>query len=153
MASYSARVLWRRGSDEKMTDRRYSRAHEWIFDGGLVVPASPSPHIVPLPYSDAANVDPEEAFVAALSSCHMLFFLHYMTDEGYVVDVYDDNATGRMEKNESGRFWMSKVILDPQVSYLGEYPDPSLEAAIHHRAHEDCFIANSVRTEVVMKNS
>lgn len=152
MGSYSARVLWRRRSDEKMTDRRYSRAHEWIFDGGLVVPASPSPHIVPLPYSDAANVDPEEAFVASLTSCHMLFFLHYMTDEGYVVDAYDDTATGQMRKNENGKFWMSKVILDPQISYLGDRPAPSLEAEIHHRAHEDCFIANSVRTEVVMKS-
>lgn len=149
MSSHSARVLWQRQPDEAFTDKKYSRVHKWIFDGGLEVPASPSPHVVPLPYSAEENVDPEEAYIASLSSCHMLFFLDLMSREGFAVERYDDSAIGEMTRLEKGRHWISKVTLNPKVAYHGAAPSPQLEAEVHHRAHDLCFIANSVKTEIV----
>ncbi len=152
MSEYSAQVLWERGADAQ--GRRYSRAHNWLFDGGISVPASASPHIVPLPYSSAEAVDPEEALVAALSSCHMLFFLQYAHDCGHTVLRYEDNAVGEMGKREDGRVAMTRVSLSPQVSYApGDGPNPADEQALHERAHHSCFIANSVKTEVVTELS
>lgn len=150
MAKYSAQVRWQRDEGEDFTGNRYSRAHEWHFDGGAVVPASASPHIVPLPYSIEANVDPEEAFVAALSSCHMLFFLSLAGRDGHVVDAYVDDAMGTMGRDEDGRQYVDRVVLRPQVRFAdGTEPDRGRLEALHHAAHERCFIANSVRTEVV----
>ena len=147
---HAATIRWQRG-DAPFTDRRYSRAHRWTFDGGLEVPASSSPHVVPLPMSDAHAVDPEEAFVAALSSCHMLFFLAFAAKAGFVVDLYEDRALGIMEKNARGKLFVSKVTLDPRIAFSGERrPSPEEVAALHHRSHEECFIANSVLTEVVV---
>jgi organic hydroperoxide reductase OsmC/OhrA len=149
MSEYSATIRWRRGDDE-FTDDKYSRGHEWVFDGGLTVPASASPDIVPLPMSVAENIDPEEAFVASLSSCHMLFFLAIAAAAGFVIDEYTDAATGRMEKNAEGRTAMTNVVLRPCASWSGErIPDRQRIEKMHHRAHELCFIANSVTTEVV----
>ncbi len=150
MSSYEAEIVWQRG-DALFTDARYSRGHEWRFDGGAVVAASSSPHVVRTPYSVAANVDPEEAFVAALSSCHMLFFLSLAQKQGIVVDEYRDAAIGHMEKNPAGRMAMTRVILRPQIRYSGTPPTPEAEAAIHHESHERCFIANSVTTEVTVE--
>lgn len=148
MAQHSAEILWQRG-EQSFLDNRYSRAHRWRFDGGLEVPASSSPQVVPLPWSDASAVDPEEAFVASLSSCHMLWFLALAAQQGFQVERYQDQALGVMAKNAEGRLAMTEVVLRPQVSFDGEHqPDIGQLHALHHRAHEACFIANSVKTVV-----
>ena len=150
MSAYFATVNWVRGSQESYIDNQYSRGHEWRFDGGAVVPASSSPHVVPLPYSVEANVDPEEAFVASLSSCHMLFFLSIAAKRKYVVDAYTDNAVGTMEKDGDGKVSMTKVVLKPHVTFSDDkQPTMAQLEKMHHQAHELCFIANSVKTEVV----
>ncbi|MFO6425053.1 OsmC family protein [Motilimonas sp. KMU-193] len=149
MSNYSAKIVWQRASDESYLDQKYSRGHEWQFDGGVTVPASSSPQVVPLPYSVEANVDPEEAFVASLSSCHMLFFLSIAAKNKFVVDTYVDNAVGVMEKGTNGKIAMTKVTLKPYVQFAGEQPSMAQLEAMHHQSHEQCFIANSVTTEVV----
>jgi organic hydroperoxide reductase OsmC/OhrA len=148
LSTYTATVKWQR-DDQVFLDDNYSRGHTWEFDGGLSVPASASPDIVPLPNSVAENVDPEEAFVASLSSCHMLFFLAIAAKEGYVVDNYTDCALGQMAENEQGKLAMTSVILRPEVKFSGE-KRPTIEQLqkIHEQSHDLCFIANSVRTEV-----
>lgn len=148
---YLATVRWQRAG-ATFTDNRYSRAHEWHFDGGAVVPASSSPSVVPAPLSDAAGVDPEEAFVASLSSCHMLWFLAHAARRGFVVDRYEDAAIGTMGRNADGRMAMLKVVLRPRVTWAGD-PRPAAADldALHHRSHEDCFIASSVKAEVVIE--
>lgn len=148
MSSYTATVAWERG-DQDFAGNAYSRGHEWRFDGGLTVPASASPDIVPLPLSVAANVDPEEAFVASLSSCHMLFFLSLAQKNKIVVDRYTDDAVGYLDQREDGRRAMTRVVLRPRCKYVGDPPEPSLIEKLHHKAHELCFIANSVTSEVV----
>jgi len=152
MGTYEANVKWRRQPQEKFTDNRYSRAHEWLFDGGARVRASSSPQVVRPPFSDPAGVDPEEAFVAALSSCHMLFFLFFAAKAGFVVADYDDKATGVMTKGSDGREWMSKVTLKPRIVFEGDKrPTAADVEALHHKSHEACFIANSVKTEIVVE--
>ena len=150
MSEYFATVSWNRKSEESFIDNKYSRGHNWQFDGGVVVPASSSPHIVPLPYSVEANVDPEEAFVASLSSCHMLVFLSIAAKRKYIIDSYADKAIGVMDTDSVGRLSMTKVTLRPKVTFAGER-QPSFEQLekMHHQSHEQCFIANSVKTEVV----
>lgn len=150
MSSYEADILWERG-EQVFSDGRYSRGHEWRFDGGTVVPASSSPHVVRPPYAVVEAVDPEEAFVAALSSCHMLFFLHLAQKRGLVVDRYRDRAVGWMEKNAAGRLAMTRVVLRPEIAFAGRQPTPHEVAALHHESHELCFIANSVTTEVTVE--
>jgi organic hydroperoxide reductase OsmC/OhrA len=145
---YSATVTWQRAADAEFNTGKYSRAHEWRFDGGAVVPASSSPSVVPLPMSDAAAVDPEEAFVASLASCHMLFFLFHAAKKGLVVDRYEDAAVGTMGKDVDGRMAMVKIVLRPQVRWSGTAPSAQELDALHHRSHEDCFIANSVKSDV-----
>ena len=131
---------------------RYSREHTWTFDGGLTVPASPSPGVVPAPYSNPANVDPEEAYVASISSCHMLTFLYVAMRQGFLVERYEDDAVGVMRKNERGAIWVSAVTLGPKIVYGGEKrPSADDEERLHHLAHEQCFIANSVKTEITVK--
>ncbi|MBV7486598.1 OsmC family protein [Bordetella sp. BOR01] len=148
MIDIEATVSWSRQAHETFTDQRYSRAHTWHFDGGADVAASSSPHIVPLPYSVAAHVDPEEAYVASLSSCHMLVFLFIAAKRGYAVDSYRDRAQGLMEKNQQGQLYISRVTLHPRVAYRDTAPDAATEQALHHEAHAQCFIANSVRTVI-----
>jgi organic hydroperoxide reductase OsmC/OhrA len=148
MASYTATVSWARGPDEPFTDNRYQRGHQWSFDGGVTVRASASPHVVPK-FADPAGVDPEEAFVASLSSCHMLTFLYVAARRGFVVDRYDDTAEGVMGKNDKGRFFVKSVTLRPRIAWGGgKHPSTEELDAMHHAAHDDCFIANSVITEV-----
>ncbi len=149
MATYTATIRWTLNADEDFRGLRYSRAHDWEFDGGLTVPASPSPSIVPAPWSEAANVDPEEAFVAALSSCHMLFFLSEAASEGYDVTHYEDRADGVMRKNAAGKIAMTKVTLRPDARYGSHAPSREVVEALHHRAHEMCFIANSVQSDII----
>ena len=148
MSHYTAQTLWER-KDANFLDNRYSRRHLLRFDGGLEVPGSSSPSVVPLPMSDASALDPEEAFVSALSSCHMLWFLTMAVKRRFRVDRYFDAAVGVMEKNAEGKVAMTVVTLYPEVSFSGEH-QPSREelAKMHHDAHEACFIANSVKTEV-----
>lgn len=148
MNRYTATVAWKR-NDTRFTDNQYNRAHTWRFDGGAEVPASASPHIVPRPLSDPAGVDPEEAFVAALSSCHMLWFLSLAAQRGFVVERYEDEAEGTLAKDDAGRLAMTEVTLRPHVVYApGAAPSEDEDRALHHEAHERCFIANSVRTDV-----
>jgi organic hydroperoxide reductase OsmC/OhrA len=152
VSTYTATVRWTRDRSTDFAKGQYSRAHEWAFDGGLTVPASPSPHIVPAPWNDPSGVDPEEAFVASLSSCHMLFFVDYSRRAGFVVDFYVDEAEGVLEKRADGKMWMSRVTLHPRVEFSGERRPTADEIAhLHHRAHDDCFIANSVTTEVTVE--
>ncbi|WP_029001351.1 OsmC family protein [Azohydromonas australica] len=148
MHIYTAHVHWSRG-DQDFLDNRYSRRHLIEFDGGAVLPGSSSPHVVRVPLSDPAAVDPEEGFVASLSSCHMLWFLSLAAGRGFRVDHYSDRAEGVMAKNARGKLFVSTVTLRPQVSFSGERLPSSEEfQALHHEAHEECFIANSVLTEV-----
>ena len=148
MSVYTAEVLWQRDGQD-FTGNRYSRRHVLRFDGGAEVPGSSSPHVVPLPMSDASAVDPEEMFIASLSSCHMLWFLSLAAKQRFIVDRYVDAATGVMEKNREGQMAMTVVTLRPQVSFSGERePTRDELERLHHAAHDACFIANSVRTEV-----
>jgi len=118
------------------------------------VPASPSPSVVPVPYSNPANVDPEEAFVAAVSSCHMLTYLYLASRQGFQVDSYQDEAVGQMTKNEKGISWVSAIKLNPRIAYSGEkLPTPADEQRLHQLAHEQCYISNSIRTEVMVGNA
>ena len=150
---YRASVKWSRGGTT-FTDQRYSRGHEWRFDGGITVPASSSPLSVRLPYSVAEAVDPEEALVAALASCHMLTFLYVAAKQGFVVDDYADDAVGEMTKNERGKLWVSKVTLSPRITFTGDKrPTPHQLDALHHLAHEECYISNSVKSEVVVQGA
>ncbi len=153
MSTHIATVEW--GSDgSRFTDNRYSRAHRWRFDGGAVVPASSSPHVVKVPYSDPAGVDPEEAYVAALASCHMLWFLSIAAQDGYVIDAYRDEAEGTMGKNEAGKEAVLRVVLRPHVSLMGtKMPSDAVLHELHHRAHEACFLANSVMTKIEIEGS
>lgn len=146
--SYQARIHWERGS-AAFTDNRYSRKHSWHFDGGLEVPASSSPHVVRPPFSAADAVDPEEALVASLSSCHMLWFLSLAAGRGFRIDEYSDDAAGVMGRNAAGRTAMVSCTLHPRVAFSGErLPTHAEIEALHHQAHEECFIANSVTTDV-----
>jgi organic hydroperoxide reductase OsmC/OhrA len=146
MGEYRAIVDWKRNG-AAFTDLRYSRGHRWRFDG-VEVPASASPHVVPPPMSIEAAVDPEEAFVASLASCHMLTFLWIAARRGFVVETYRDEAVGIMAKNASGRLAITRVTLHPEIRYEGRTPAVDEEKAMHHASHEECFIANSVTTEV-----
>jgi organic hydroperoxide reductase OsmC/OhrA len=145
---HTATVRWLRDG-AAFSDRRYSRAHVWSFDGGIDVRASASPLIVRAPFSDANAIDPEEAFVASVSSCHMLFFLDYAAQAKFVVDSYEDTATGTMGKNDAGKDFVEQIVLAPLVRFSGALqPTPEEIGALHHRAHDDCFIANSVKTRI-----
>jgi organic hydroperoxide reductase OsmC/OhrA len=153
MSTYTATVRWSRNGDESFAKGRYSRAHQWAFDGGTVVPASASPDNVPPGTADEAGVDPEEAFIAAICSCHMLFFIDYARRDGFVVDSYVDEAVGVMEKRDDGKIAVTKVTLRPKIAFSGErHPSADEIARLHHRAHEDCFIANSVTSEVTVES-
>jgi organic hydroperoxide reductase OsmC/OhrA len=148
VGEHIATIAWQRGRDP-FAKGKYSRAHEWRFDGGVVVPASASPDVVPAPWSDASAVDPEEAFVAALSSCHMLWFLSLTAAKGFIVDSYKDDAVGHMSQIAPGKLAVTLVTLRPLVTF-----DPAHAAtreqldALHHAAHASCFLANSVKTEI-----
>jgi organic hydroperoxide reductase OsmC/OhrA len=149
MSEYQARIRWSRQPDERFVDSRYSRAHSWEFDGGITVPASSAASSVPLPYSKAENVDPEEALVAAISSCHMLTFLYLAAKEKFVVDSYDDLALGAMTRNAKGRMAVTSVRLAPKIVFSGAKAPSGAEVdRLHHAAHDECFIANSVLTEI-----
>jgi organic hydroperoxide reductase OsmC/OhrA len=149
VSTYSAEVLWVRDPAQDFPGNRYSRRHLLRFDGGAQVPGSSSPQVVPLPWSDATAVDPEEAFVASLASCHMLWFLSIAAGQGWCVDRYLDAAVGVMARNAQGKLAMTQVTLRPDVTFSGaRVPSRSEIAALHEAAHDACFIANSVKTDV-----
>lgn len=150
MSEHRAEIRWQRDADVPFLDQRYSRVHTWLFDGGAEIEASSSPHVVPPPMSREDCVDPEEAFVAALSSCHMLWFLSLAARAGHVIAEYVDHATGTMAKNADGRMAITRVVLDPEIRFEGEPPSADALRALHHDAHDRCFLATSVRTEVVV---
>jgi organic hydroperoxide reductase OsmC/OhrA len=150
LSDHKAIIQWNRTGPDFLKGK-YSREHTWTFDGGITVSASPSPSVVPAPYSNPAYVDPEEAFVASVSSCHMLTFLYVASQRGFQVDSYADEAVGKMTKNEKGVPWLSSVTLKPRIIYSGDkLPTASDEAQLHHLAHDQCFIANSIKTEVTV---
>jgi organic hydroperoxide reductase OsmC/OhrA len=151
MSDYSADIIWHRGAGEPFVDSRYSRAHEWRFDGGVVVPASSAVASVPLPYSKSENVDPEEALVAAASSCHMLSFLYVAARSRFIVDAYEDHAMGTMTADERGRKSITRIVLNPKILFSGpRSPDAGGVERMHHEAHEQCYIANSLRSEIAV---
>ena len=150
MAEHRAIIEWRNtASAADFTKGRYSREHAWTFDGGITVAASSSPSVVPAPWSNAAHVDPEEAYVASISSCHMLSFLWVASKRGFAVAHYRDDAVGVLTKNERGKAWVSKVTLAPRIEWADRAPTAEELASLHHAAHDECFIANSVNTEIV----
>jgi organic hydroperoxide reductase OsmC/OhrA len=150
MSEHKAIISWKRNGPN-FAKGQYSREHTWTFDGGVTVPASASPSVVPAPWSSPAGVDPEEAFVAAISSCHMLTFVWLASRQGFEVESYQDEAVGTMTKNEQGVSWVSAVTLQPMIVYGGaKRPTPAEEERLQHEAHEQCFIAQSVRTVVTV---
>ena len=151
MPEHKATIRWDLRAGDDFLKGRYSREHTWRFDGGHTMQASPAPSVVPPPMSNPAHVDPEEAFVASLSSCHMLTFTYLAGRAGFVVESYADEAVGVMGKNERGVPWVKTVTLHPQIVF-GTDKQPTHEqlAKLHHDAHEQCFIANSVKTDVVV---
>ena len=152
MSEHKAIVKWKL-SEGDFLKGTYSREHTWTFDGGLMVPASSSPAAVRVPFSNPANVDPEEAYVASLSSCHMLTYLYLASRKGFEVSSYEDEAIGSMTKNEGGIPWVSLVTLYPRITFKGpKVPTAEEQSALHHAAHEQCFIANSVKTEVKVES-
>lgn len=150
MSTHTANIIWKR-NDQLFIDNKYSRAHKWEFDGGVSIPASSSPHILPLPYSVEANVDPEEAFIASLSSCHMLFFLGIAAKKRLLIDSYIDHAEGVLEEDNNGNLAMIRVTLNPTIIYSGKQPTENVIQKIHHLSHQQCFLANSVKTVITVK--
>ena len=151
MARYHATVNWEaKGS---FRDGGYSRAHRWQFDGGASVPASSSPNVVPLPWSDPAGVDPEEALVASVASCHMLWFLALAQKAGFDVASYRDTASGAMGRDERGKISVTRIELSPDIRFNDRQPTRAEMAELHHQAHENCFIANSLRTEIIVREA
>lgn len=152
MHIYTATISWESESVEAFAANKYSRAHAWSFDGGITVPASSSPLSVRLPYSVEAAVDPEEAFVAAASSCHMLSFLYVASKAGFNAASYRDQAVGEMA-SDNGKQWISRIVLNPQIDWAGDtIPSREELAHLHHEAHEICYIANSIKSEIVIKD-
>jgi len=155
MADHRATIVWQgTATPEDFVKGKYSREHAWTFDGGVTLAASPSPSVVPAPWSNAAHVDPEEAYVASVASCHMLTFLYVAAKAGFAVASYRDEAIGVMTKNARGVPWISKITLAPTITYAGDKQPTAEElATLHHAAHDGCFIANSVNTEIVVATS
>jgi organic hydroperoxide reductase OsmC/OhrA len=152
MSSYTAKISWKSDLPDTFTKNQYTRGHEWSFDGGVTVPASSSPHAVRIPFSVEAAVDPEEALVAAASSCHMLTFLWLAAAAGFDIDSYGDDAVGEMTTGDDGKEWITTITLDPKIEWIGEKVPTSDEISrLHHEAHEKCYIANTIRSKIVVR--
>jgi organic hydroperoxide reductase OsmC/OhrA len=147
---YQAIIDWKLSGPD-FRKGRYSREHTWSFDGGVTVPASASPSVVPAPWSNAAHVDPEEAYVASIASCHMLWWLSLAAKQGFEIEAYHDDASGVMTHNEHGKLWVSAVTLRPRIRYGARAATPAEEARLHELAHAECFIANSIKTAVTVQ--
>ncbi|MCA1588894.1 MAG: OsmC family protein [Acidobacteria bacterium] len=152
MSTYTAKISWKSDSPENFTKNHYTRGHTWSFDGGIDVPASSSPHSVRIPFSVEAAVDPEEALVAAAASCHMLTFLWVAARKGFRIDSYEDTAVGKMTAGDDRKHWVSKITLDPEIEWVGDtLPTTEEIAEMHHAAHEQCYVANSIKSEIIVK--
>jgi organic hydroperoxide reductase OsmC/OhrA len=151
MAKHLATIRWFASPGEDYAKGQYSRAHSWSFDGGAIVAASASPHIVPMPWVDPDAVDPEEAFVASAASCHMLFFLDFARQAKLVVTGYEDEAEGEMHRGSDGKVRITRITLRPRIVFAGEEPGEPVIDELHHKSHEACFIANSITSEVVVE--
>lgn len=152
MSTYTAKITWESDSPDTFTKNRYTRGHEWAFDGGVTVPASSSPHAVRVPFSVEAAVDPEEALVASASSCHMLTFLWLAATAGFNIGSYEDNAVGEMTTSDDGKQWISTITLDPQIAWTGDkLPTAEEITHLHHEAHEKCYIASTIRSKIVVR--
>ncbi len=149
MHTYAAEIRWE-DTEDAFAKGRYSRAHAWVFDG-ITVAASASPSVVRLPFSKEDALDPEEAFVAAVASCHMLTFLYIAHRAGFVIKRYRDKAVGTMTKDGDGPEWISEVLLDPEIEFIGEPPTKARLAELHEQAHRECYIANSIKSRVEVK--
>lgn len=150
MSHHIATIAWSNSDPEAFRKGHYSRVHEWRFDGGAVVAGSASPSVVRAPWSSEAAVDPEEGFVASVSSCHMLWFLDLARRAGFAPTAYEDEAVAEMEKCADGKVRITRVSLNPRLSWDGEAPDAAALDHLHHQAHEACFIANSITAEVTV---
>lgn len=150
MSTYTAKIVWKSDSPETFTKNRYSRGHTWEFDGGVTVPASSSPQVVPR-FSVEAAVDPEEALVASAASCHMLTFLYFAARAGFNIASYTDDAVGEMAAMDDGRQWMSRITLSPQIEWVGDAPTAEQLISLHENAHKQCYIANSIKSEIVVE--
>ena len=151
MSQHQATIRWTRSGPDFIRGQ-YTREHTWSFDGGATVPASPSPLVVPAPWSSPAHVDPEEAFIASVSSCHMLTFLWLASKQKFIVDSYEDEAVGTMTKSERGVLWVSAIVLRPKIAWSSDrLPSEAELDHLHHQAHEQCFIANSIKTTVTVE--
>jgi organic hydroperoxide reductase OsmC/OhrA len=151
MSSHYATIRWFASPGEDFAKGQYSRAHSWNFDGLANVSASASPHIVPMPWANPDAVDPEEAFVASAASCHMLFFLDFARRAGLIVTGYDDEAEGEMHQGSDGKSRITRITLRPRIVFGGEGPDQAMIEELHHKAHDACFIANSITSEIVIE--
>jgi organic hydroperoxide reductase OsmC/OhrA len=148
MSEHVATIRWQRG-DADFLAGKFSRVHTWSFDGGASLEASAAPSVVPAQFTSAAAVDPEEALVASAASCHMLTFLYFAYKQGFEIDRYEDQAVGLMTKGANGVPWVSTITLRPKIVYGGDKkPTAEQEKRLHHDAHEKCFIANSVKSEI-----
>ena len=150
MADFHAKIEWLRGGAE-FSYEKYNRLHTWRFEDGIEVPGRAAPGNIPKSAPLGPGIDPEQAFVASLSACHMLWFLHVACRAKLVVERYADEAVGTLGKNAEGKMAMTRVALRPTVSFSGRAPTPEEHAKLHHKAHEECFIANSVKTEVLVE--
>ncbi|MEO6654782.1 MAG: OsmC family protein [Pyrinomonadaceae bacterium] len=153
MSIYTAKIAWKNDAPEMFAQNKYTRGHSWEFDGGVVVPASSSPHAVRVPFSVQAAVDPEEALVASASSCHMLSFLWVASKAGFNVESYEDNAVGEMATTDTGKQWISKITLDPQIVWIDGEPTAEQLQQLHDEAHIQCYIANSIRSEIIIRGT
>lgn len=153
MPHHTATIAWSNADAQAFREGHYSRAHQWRFDGGAVVPASASPDVVRAPWSDPAGVDPEEAFLASIAGCHMLWFLDLAKHAGHAVLSYDDTAEAALVRRDDGRIAITKVTLHPRIAFADPQPSDEQIAELHHSAHDKCFIANSIRAEVVVDHS
>ncbi|HEY2356354.1 MAG TPA: OsmC family protein [Phenylobacterium sp.] len=151
MATYRATSEWALEAGGDFPNGRYSRGHSLVFGSGVEVPGTASHHVVGNKWSVAGAVDPEEMLVGSINTCHMLTFLHIAREAGFVVTRYRDEAEGVMTKRDDGEMWVSKVILRPEITYEGRRPTPAERDQMHEKAHHMCFIANSVKTEIVVE--
>ena len=150
MVKHTATIVWS-GEGADLPRRRYSRAYEWTFDGGVRIPASSSPHVVPLPWSDEHAVDPEEALVASAASCHIMPFLHAAAKAGYAIASYRDTAESTLAKSAQDRYAVTRIVLRPEIVFSGKAPTDRELQVLHHQAHDECFIANSLKTDIVVE--
>jgi organic hydroperoxide reductase OsmC/OhrA len=151
MSEHKATIQWQWTGPDFLKGK-YSREHTWTFGGGITVEASAALSNVPAPWADPKKVNPEEALVAALSSCHMLTYVYLAYKAGFQLDSYVDEAVGVMATDENGRPWVESITLNPRIAYTGQkLPSAADEEKLHHQAHEECIVANSLRTRVIVR--